>query len=398
MNWMKRHLIYINMVKASALMLMTCTMFLGSCTSESGTGTPDVNPVVPNKSTDKPETATSQDEIIFQVTTNENQEADTRATIIEKIDDLKDFYDASKWLRIYAYYNGTNISYIEGMKMRYLEIADQWQFWSDASGDWAHLYWPIPNSRDVTNSVNVDSYGTLDFVGYVPYDLPTSTYDNEYKVTYEYSGTPAVPHFTATLPYTVGTPNTFNDTNQETLQEFLVAYSPNRTKTTSNSGSLAAGVVPIDFQHPFALVNFFLKEAKRSTVIHSISLSELSVSGIFYGTPWTWDTTSATKAKLSFDLNDPTGLTVPDNVNFNALLGGPFVVIPQALSTANNLTVNCKLPDAVAADQQATIATTWQPGYIYNYYLDLGTDPNHILVDVEVEPWVTHNKIPIDVK
>lgn len=400
MNWMKRHLIYINMVKASALMLMTCTMLLGSCTSESGTGTPDVTPVVPSKPTNNTETAVSQDEIKFQITTDENQEANTRAIIYENLDDLKDFDDASKWLRIYAYYNGTDKSYIDGMKMKYFAAGSQWQFWSDASGDWAHLYWPIPNSHDVTKSVNVDSNGTLNFVGHVPFTLPTSNNANEYKVTYSYTN--SIPYFTTTLPYTTGTPNTFNATNQETLQEFLVACSTNRTKVTDNSAlSLANGVVPINFQHPFALVNFYLKQAMRGTVIHSISLSNLSVSGVYsyVSSNWTWDTTSATTAKLSFDLNNPTGLTVPDNVNFNALLGGPFVVIPQALSTPNNLTVNRKLRgDAEASNQQATIATTWQPGYIYNYYLDLGADPNHILVDVEVEPWVTHNKIPIDVK
>lgn len=395
MNWMKRHLIYINMVWASILLL-------GSCTSESGTGTPDVTPVVPSKPTNNTETAVSQDEIKFQITTDENQEANTRAIIYENLDDLKVFNDdPSKPLRIYAYYNDTDKSYIDGMKMRYYANGNQWQFWSGSneSGDWAHLYWPIPNSHDVTNSVNVDSYGTLDFVGYVPYDLPTSTNDNEYKVVYNYSS--STPHFTTTLPYTTGGQNTFNATNQETLQEFLVAYSPDRTKVTDNSAlSLSNGVVPINFQRPFALVNFYLKQAKRGTVIHSVSLSDLCVSGVFsYGSSWTWNTTSATKANLSFSLNDPDGLTVPDDVNFNALLGGPFVVIPQALSTSDNLTINSKLPDEGAAtNKNATIATTWLPGYIYNYYLNLGTDPNHILVDVEVQPWVTHNKIPIEVK
>ena len=90
MNWMKRHLIYINMVKASALMLMTCTMFLGSCTSESGTGIPDVTPT--------PMKVETQHEIQFQVTSASSTET-TRA-IVNNDADLQ-----AKDIVIYSYFH-----------------------------------------------------------------------------------------------------------------------------------------------------------------------------------------------------------------------------------------------------------------------------------------------------
>ena len=352
----------------------------------------------------------SADALLFDISATSPADG-TRANTIDSNDDLIGTYGdpAQTGLNINAYYDGSTVAYLSNVPLKYFATGSKWVFWNQTAGDWAHYYWPIPNSRDVTNSVDVDAYGTLDFVGYVPYTLPTSANANDYQISYNYTGSPV---FTCTLPYTVGTSNDpatsyidesrnrFNATEQATLNELLVAYSPDRTKTTDNSAiSLTDGVVPLNFQHPFALVYFYLKQAKRGTVLNSITLSDLNIKGV-YTAGSGWGSYDATTASLTFALNGNTGLTVPDEVNFNAILGGPFVVMPQTLATANNLTVNRKLPDAAdPSNQTASLATTWAPGMVYKYYLDLGKDDKHILVDVEIEPWGTQDyKIPIDVK
>ena len=377
MNWMKRHLIYINMVKASALMLMTCTMFLGSCTSESGTGTPDVTPVVPSKPTNNTETAVSQDEIKFQVSTA-SQMGTTRVVTIDNDAEL-----SIQFIRVDAYFNGTTTSLFDNAQLRYRAYTTRWEFYSTSASNWTHYYWPIEGSVHST----AGTVGAVDFVGYVPYTPPSEITLNAYSTS---NG----PSFSAALPYTAGSPNTFDETNQNPLREFMYAYKTNQKndydgdtpKTGSDLGSVA-----LQFQHPFALVNVYLKSAKRGTVINSVQLSGINTSGTFvYSSGWGSWGTSATLSKT-------VGKTVPNELNFNALIGGPYMVIPQTLSGSNNLTVN-QTYNATTGDIHGTINDTWSPGYIYNYYLDLGKDEGRILVDVVIEPWQTHTVPTIDVK
>lgn len=398
MNWMKRHLIYINMVWASILLL-------GSCTSESGTGTPDVTPVVPSKPTNNTETAVSQDEITFQVTGKWEEAANTRMSTIDNTQALKD-YD----IAIDAYYHGTNTKFLGDKTLKFVTgMHNSWKFinYDDPVGNPGHFdiesyYWPIVGSK-TTNDITV---GTIDYVAYVPNTRPT------YVSAISYNYVTGKPSFTCSLPITAAAaednPETaidesqahFDASNQSSLQEFMITSSINRGKDTDNSAlGIENGIVPLQFQHPFAIVNIYLEKAKRGTVIKSVSLKDLNISGTFTydGASSGWDL-SAPTAYLAFLLNGTTGLTVPDNVNFNALLGGPFLVLPQTLLTPNNLVVNRKMPDDDSStDQSATIAETWEAGKIYNYYLNLGDDPNDILVNVYVESWVSHTVPVIDV-
>ena len=110
-------------------------------------------------------------------------------------------------------------------------------------------------------------------------------------------------------------------------------------------------------------------------------------------TPATEWSSLDTEANLSINV----GKNVPGQLNFNALIGGPYLVIPQTLSGDDNLTIS-RIYNEVSSTPTATISGTWEPGKSYSYYLDLGEDENVILVSVTIEEWATCNyKTPIDV-
>lgn len=369
MNWMKRHLIYINMVWASILLL-------GSCTSESGTGTPDVTPVVPNKSTNNTETAVSQDEITFQVKGSWEDGAVTRVTTIDSETDLQG-YD----IRIDAYYHGYETAYLSNTRLRY--SAPNWLFHNGTN--WTQYYWPIDGSTTSGGSVTVDG---LDFVGYLPYNL-----SNTYVTLGAYSKTDG-PSFSCVLPVSGVDPDyTFDESNQNNLQEFMIAYTTNRKKDTANVLPMPSGVVPLAFVHPLALVYFYLEEAPRGTKINTISFDHIYTQGTnVYSSGWG---SHAKESTLSITVNK----TVPNELNFNGLIGGPYVVIPENLSgeTTRNHTLSISIKGEGSA-RTTTIATNWQPGMIYNYKLNLGSDPDRILVNLEIEEWKTQSyKTPVEV-
>ena len=304
-------------------------------------------------------------EIQFQVSTAAPDIA-TKVITINNNEEL-----TIRFIRVDAYFHGTTTPLFSESQLRYRSMTGRWEFYST---DWTHQYWPIEGS----NYAAVGTVGSIDFVGYVPSTAPTGYTINAYSAA---NG----PSFSVELPYTAGTPNTFNETNQNYTREFMYAYVTNQTKDTNG------GTVDMQFRHPFALVNIYLKSAMRGTVINSIQLSGINTSGTYvHASGWG---SLGNVANLSKDVNK----IVPGQLNFNALIGGPYMVIPQTLSGSNNLTVN-QTYNASTSDVRGTINATWDAGYIYNYYLDLGADSGRILVDVVIEPWQTHTVPTIDVK
>lgn len=307
------------------------------------------------------------DEICLSVSTSQSKE--TKVVTIDNNEEL-----TIRDIRVDAYFHGTTNSLFSNALLRYRAYTSRWEFYSTSASDWTHFYWPIEGSVHAT----AGTVSSIDFVGYVPYTPPTEITINAYSAS---NG----PSFSAALPYTSGTPNTFTETDQAPIREFMYAYATDQTK---GSGS---GTVNLVFQHAFALVNIYLKSAKRGTVINSIQLSGINTSGTFvYISGWGSLGTEATLSKT-------VGKTIPNQLNFNSLIGGPYMVIPQTLSGSNNLIVN-QTYNASTGDISGTINETWAPGYIYNYYLDLGEDEGRILVDVVVEAWQTHTVPTIDVK
>ena len=355
----KGHLLMIGLLTASLLV---------SCSADNDiTQQPDV--------ATQPVKTDAQHEITFNVTAA-SQTGTTRVVTINNDTELE-----IRDIRIDAYFNGTTTALFSNALLRYRAYTSRWEFYSTSATDWTHYYWPIEGSVHIASSTTV---GAIDFVGYVPFTPPG-------EITLEDYSASNGPSFSAVLPVSEGI---FNESTQSSVREFMYAYKTNQKNdydgATPKTGS-NIGKVDLEFQHPFALVNIYLKSALRGTVINTVQLSGINTSGTFvYSSGWGSLGTSATLSKT-------VSKTVPNQLNFNALIGGPYMVIPQTLSGSNNLTVN-QTYNASTSNIQGTISTIWLPGKIYNYYLDLGADSGRILVDVVIEPWQTHTVPTIDVK
>lgn len=350
-------------------------------------------------SADEPETPVkdgSQKEIKFQVSSATTTNA-TRASIFDNDDNLQD-----QNIRIDAYFHGLTTTFFSEALLRYRGFTNHFEFNTGPLNNWIQYYWPIEGAVLTSPSIENTS---LDFVGYVPYILQSSdenvgTYAIPDYITLNAYSASDGPSFSAALPYTEGvveddpaTPyldermNRFNEEDQSTLQEFMYAYATNMRSSTNN------GTVDLEFKHPFALVNIYLKSAKRGTVIDTVKISGISTSGTYTHSNNGWGSLGNPANLLK-----PVKKTVPSELNFNAPIGGPYLVIPQTLSGENNLTVNLTY-NSSPEKKSATLSTTWEPGKIYSYYLDFGTDTDAILINVTIEEWVTHDyKTPIDVK
>lgn len=370
MNWMKRHLIYINMVWA---------LLLGSCTSESGTGTPDVNPVVPSKPTNNTETAVTQDEILLQVV---EKEAETRAlgTQSTTYDNYSSLVTEASF-RMNAYYHGTTTTYINNSKVRYWapSAPHYWRFCDDGDNLKRYFWPPIDNQ---TNA-NPD-YKYLDFFAYLPATKPAYiTSDIGYSTS---NG----PTFTCSLPLT--------DSGQSGIKEFMYGLAPNLTKTD--------GEVAFSFQHPFARIIIALTRAKLGMTLNSVTFNNIRYNETFtHGNTPKW-TSSGSTSNFVMTVDKTMGTDLP-----NGVIGGPYLVVPQAFAgSTQTITLNVTYdPWATEAPTSSSGITytkdnsdptnktyniavaitrdSWNAAGSYTYSIDLGEDDNTVTIGVTVQEW-----------
>ena len=108
----------------------------------------------------------------------------------------------------------------------------------------------------------------------------------------------------------------------------------------------------------------------------------------------------------------PVGKTIPDQINFGAKIGGPYLVMPQSLASAT-ITINYLWNNKKTYDDENSndedynsqnkedemnknniyqitrpLTGEWLAGNKYNYVLNLGDNKEEILFKVEVEPWL----------
>lgn len=248
-------------------------------------------------------------------------------------------------LKIDAYYHDTETKYLNEAKLHY--DASAWKFW-DGSAQ-LHYYWPIEGS---VYDPDADPVSSLDFVGYCPYDKPT------------YIGTPTYNHSTG-ITFTCDLSSYMTLTSQTSMQEYLVAILDEQTKTTQTE---AGGALPLQFQHPFALIKFTITAASGKHVqINSISIDGLKTSGTcaYNGSTMSWSSLSGSATMtLAEELKNGGGGTAT---------GTPFMVIPNDYGS-KYLTVNATWDDwsdVTISDYGTTVDFEWQPGKSYTYNLTL---------------------------
>lgn len=291
------------------------------------------------------------------------------------------------WVK--AFHNNTVKQYIDS---RVWYFADGKRWWFRSQSGLYDCYWP--------------KNGTLNFFAYMPWQ----TVDAAVTVGgYSYAGGP---EFSCELPLN----NTAEGLNQATLYEFVYAFTKDRRYDGPTSEP-----VELSFVHPMSAIYFRLKQSHRDLTIHSIGFEKIYNKGTYsYGEATTKENSANFADNYTYNCWTPEDArktmaitvekTVPDSINFNAEIGGPFIVMPQAFqgaAPADTLTLYITyswdeldhVTKGVALKNVHTADIGWQPGKKYVYNIDLGDNKEEILFRVLVEPWDTvgyKNVIDVD--
>lgn len=278
---------------------------------------------------------------------------------------------------------------IDGNNTRYLE--NTWVYYFDAwrfrdktyQGKLLDYYWPNDHR--------------VNFLAYMPYDLDKTFITGSGISFTDEAGV----RIDCSLPGTSGNKRVVNDTNETEraaengIHEFVYALRKNCWK-----GEKDKDPVNLHFVHPFAAIRFRLSQSHRDLTIHSITLNGVYNKGTYTNEDDTYDNYLSNQSGLTYEkwqTGDAGSLTlnyekkVPHDINYYSLIGGPYLVIPQALDNVTlsvNYSWNTTSKGNTAAVKLATIEIpVWYPGMIYTYTLDLGDNKEEILFKATVEPW-----------
>lgn len=280
---------------------------------------------------------------------------------------------------------------MDGNDTPYLE--NRWVYYNDNTWRFRHesyigklldYYWP--NDHEVN------------FVAYMPYNLSKSFVNREDIAFTNDRGLT----FGCALP---GTGNDgkriINDTKNEQraaendIHEFVYAL-----RKDCQKGETDKDPVKLCFVHPFAAIKFNLSQSHRDLTIHSITLDGVYNVATYANANDTYDTYLNGQSSLTYETWSGTNAsiltvnyekTVPEEINYYSLIGGPYLVIPQSLEGVT-LSVNYTWDEKTYSNTtpvslKTTVITAWQPGMIYTYTLDLGDNKEEILFQATVEPW-----------
>lgn len=308
----------------------------------------------------------------------------SRATIFENQNDiLNDAADGKGGgnLTMHAYVSNTGTERFKDRAWYF----NGWRFYDASSNKFYNHYWPNES---------------MDFFAYMPWEESERLKNIEVDKYEVGTG----------LTIKCNMQSTTADQNDETDdlldplgQETIIAYTPNKYKEE----------FVLHFVHPFAAVSFELKQAHRNLTINWIRFNNVYLTGTTtlkddtYNSPqisWT-----GTGAPNTFTI--PVGKTIPDQINFGAKIGGPYLVMPQSLSKAT-ITIRYVWNNEIGSDDvisgdedynsldpddeknknniyQITrpLSENWLAGNKYTYVLNLGDNEAEILFKVLVEPW-----------
>lgn len=302
--------------------------------------------------------------------------AESRATIFETQNDLQntDNGKGGGYFTLYAFTRGSDTPFINGTQVRYQTSSGRWRFYADPN--YIEYYWP--------------QSGTYDFFACMPHgnqqkNITGITYDPTGKVT-----------------LTCQMQSTTEDADDPNGQETIIAYTPDLNKES--------GAVNMHFVHPFAAIYFKLKQSHRDLTINWIQFNNVYLSGKSTINGTTTEETVVEWSPLSGETKTftiPVNKKIPTELNFDAEIGGPYLVMPQGFgkntddATDDDVTITVSYTWNDGTDQDTTNDTKeftrsittnnikgWIAGNKYTYILDLGDNQEEILFKVQVEPWV----------
>lgn len=276
-------------------------------------------------------------------------------------------------MHLYTYYSANRADYFQS---GLLYEDGLWTFFANNIKGQKY-FWPVN--------------GKLDFFAHFPDDLSGT------GMTYNWNnGSPAMT-YAGTSPIT--------EAAQRDIKECIFTYTPDCTPTNN-------GIVDLTFHRPFALVVFKLNESIRCT-IESIKITNILNEGTATcntADPWVaWSATgSATNIEIDYSGNSAyttlDGISYPQDINSDADLAQPFLVVPQTLpdhalieityaaeGSPRFSTAKSYLNKAMLTGS-STAVTQWQPGNKYIYSLSLNGAADEIFVAVKVEDWIVEGE------
>ena len=311
------------------------------------------------------------DAICFNLDLNDLR---TKATLFDGGDCLTDKENGGGDFRLYAYLDGTATPAINNARVNHIinKGVLGWYFRDEngtpdieADDKIVDYYWPLGV--------------TMDFFGHMPMDL------SDTGITLgTYSGI-AGPSFSCDLP--------LDNAGQENIQEFIYAYTENQTVATQNANN----GVRMNFRHPLSCVVFRLGQSYRIK-INSVSLTNIYKTGNFSNGTWTG--TGAGNHSLNIVVNK----TVGDGINYNSLIGGPYLVMPQSFTTDDsrlvlNYDYGSEIGKTASLPIRALSTEGWDSGKKYTYTLNMGDRGEEVIFTVKVDEWdVVEYKNEIDVE
>lgn len=342
---------------------------LSACSADTDNSAPEqVKTVDVNKPVE-----VSQQEITFNVTAEENQEAVTReATLYDNLSTLQTELSreggAGNFFHVDAFYDGETSKYIDSHVFYFSGGSGVWTF-ADNTGSRLHYYWP-PSQ-------------TLTYLNFLAYYPEVLTHTGVSSVTYSSDKAPVI---NCNLPLTNN--QTFDGSPRINMREFIYAFEERKNKTEH-----AESGVTLDFMHPFAAVYFRIGQAKQLMTLNSVIFRRIFYKGASTynknNTPKTSWTPSGSSTDFTMSIGKQMGTTMQKGSEY-----GPFIVMPQAFTGRAGLSdIKIAINYTPYSGSETTTSDislghdSWIPGKKYIYTLDLGQDEGNINVSVSVVDW-----------
>ncbi len=152
--------------------------------------------------------------------------------------------------------------------------------------------------------------------------------------------------------------------------DILLGYYAGTGDSSADADSFSDGIAELKFYHPLAAIEFKKGDMVGVTAIKSISIEGVYASGYTTqstaGETFTWTATGSQTVTLT-----PTGSATSLAVDADGVIGVPFIIIPQDMSTKE--AVIKVVVETATVGEDVLLATIrsgkWLAGYTYSYTL-----------------------------
>lgn len=342
--------------------------------------------------------------ITLDISMDESKEGYSRSILFERDSDIIN-HSAGGSLWLNAYIHGKTdeqnnpLQYIDSRVWYNADYAKEhpdgqhWWFLEgdDKTGYTYQVYWPK------NEKLNVFAYMPYNYEDYNKRVENSNEYT--YKVTPQYDMEDG-----AVIDFLMPETYAFEDDHQE----FVYAYVPEASQPH----------LGLNFIHPVSTISFRLSSRSYRLKINKMEIKyvlnddetvvpenkEFKLRGTYscnintktnlsvivdnYSDYWTYTKSGA----LTMNINK----SVPAEINYNRVFGGPYLVLPQTIDERLALVVDAQRIDASSVPYHPILflktnkVTEWEPGKRYTYNLNLGDGMEEMVLDVDVEDWIVN--------